>query len=1402
MAAVVPPQTPQRPLPGGYVQTPAVQQQPPPPATIFAQQLASLRNQPPPPTQQSGNNDANQAAGGAQQSATSNIDRAANAINEALYLESARFPGLESYITQGISGTYETPPNSAWLPFQRLKLYDLPQAIIEQANQTSTGLMMGLFPEIGHCWAAMDNCLYLWDYKVQGAELIGFEENPFTITSVKLVKPKPGVFVKQITDLIVVSTSENMMLLGVAANTTPTGNSSLVLYNTKMAIPTRGLNVQHIEGSKKDGRIFFLASEGEDIFEFYYQQDEGWFSGKTHRLCHTRSQYDFVPAPVKAVGSFIGGVQKQKKLIKLILDDSRGLLYTLSSTSEIKVWSIRPNSVALALARPLQSLLQNTGHFSGNTRLLYDEGENRVCLVGLDAIPATEAGKLTLVATTNTGCRLYLSTTRGYGYQADGQNAPTSMQILHIRFPPKDPSAPPTQPLQHASPMGGAAGGAPFGGSANTATAQGNVDVNSQYLKNTESAQRFPPGYFLAAQPNFASSGSDQRSRVFCCAPDFARLKNPQDHSSHNSRFVEFGQWIDLSSWFAGASIADGKEWTGAGNGGVMGTAGFGNEMALQFSSQTSTEIAIMTGVGVQTIRRRRLVDILAGVLRYGNADTEGEEGGVKRFVSHYGRAETAATAIAVACGQGMDVTGEGSGRVSSVTDSDVLEAARKAFIEQGGKPEFSANAAGSADPVDSVTPSPRYQGLALYVSRLVRGVWKSTILKDDVKPGMPPTVVSTVNLEILRTMQRDLASLKEFLDRNKPFIEGLSGSSALNRVATRGEEFALQGEHRAMQSILSLIGSIGEGLNFVLVLFDEKIDDILALLAPKTRGKTKQLTFESLFVSPDGKELAKELVKAIVNRNIANGSNVDTVAEALRRRCGTFCSSEDVVIFKAQEQVKRASEAGGQSESGRVLLNESQRLFSKVAGSLGQEHLQWAIQQYIGMAFYAGAIQLCLTVAGERDRARRALGWLREGMSDSDPRYGAFDQRKQCYDLIFEIIKSLDQATESQPAEIDGRWSLAAKRRAEAYDVVNESEDAVFQTCLFDWYVAQGREDRLLDIGSPFVVEYLKQRSREQREAADLLWRYYAHHNDFLAAAATQVDLAKGFFELSLEERIGYLSRARTNASTRQSALMDSRGSKQQLLREISDLLDVAAIQDDLLQRMKAEPRLTGERRQQVLQELERSRILPVDELFNGYTDQAGYHDLNLLIYQVADHRNPADIKASWEQLVQSEHDRSIAEGDLAHAYERVGLKVQDLGRRLGMSDATFPIQILLPLLERYAIEPQEVMPPPTWAVALFFELDVPHASLLPVLENMYYGNEHPFTGSKRKVLAGHMVFLIAQWMRESERRGERVPLGSEESAALASDCLASLVRSRDLDPERKREAEEIVGWLGMSMR
>ena len=870
-------QTPMRPLPGGFINTPA------PTPTIFASQAAQLRQNAPvaAPADNTTNNGSPAAETG-----MSNIERAARAIKATLAQEAA-FPELEKYVCTGKSDEYEMPTSPAWLPYQKLRMYDLPSAIIEQANQTVGGLQMGVMPGLSHCWAVMDNCLYLWDYTVQNPELIGYEENPHPITAVKLVKPKPGVFVKEITHLIVVATNDTMLLLGVSTQTTATGAKTVALYNTRMSIHTKGLNVRQIEASNKTGRIFFLDSGSEDIYEFQYQQEEGWFRGKCARVCHTKSNYDFVPPPVKAVTQFFGPHVHQRTFIRIVIDDSRDLMYTLSDLSEIKVWLIR-QQVVVGITRPLLSLLQNLGHFAIQSDLL---SSRDLRIVDIAAISSTEGGKLVLMATTNTGCRLYLSALRGYNARneiVDANNPPFSMQIQHVRFPPKDPNAPAPQQQSSSTAM------TQYGSSSSQ---QSGTENSSRLLTPTDSAYRLPPGYFLA----FQQQDRDRRERVFISAPDFARLKN----NGQETRFVEFGQWLDLPSGHSMVTLATPDFVAHA------SPVGFGNELAVQFD-RAAAEIAIMTADGVQTIRRRRLVDVFASVMRYALTDEEGREGDIKRFVRLYGRGETAATALAVACGQGMDVTSES--RVTAVTEPDVIEAARKVFIDHGGKADYDVNrhVSRDQDPLDAVRPSPRHEGLALYISRLVRSIWMARIVKDLILPGQPPSLAPNVALGTLRTVQRDLNTLSEFLTKNKNFIEGLAGPQEMPRQGTRQDEYALRGEIRAMASLVDVIKNIVEGISFTLVLFDENLVEILKELNNReSQQKVRELTFEALFVTKDGRELAKELVKAIVQRNIKNGSNVDTVAEALRRRCGSFCSADDVVIFKAQEQVTRAQKSG-----------------------------------------------------------------------------------------------------------------------------------------------------------------------------------------------------------------------------------------------------------------------------------------------------------------------------------------------------------------------------------------------------------------------------------------------------------------------------------------------------------
>lgn len=201
------------------------------------------------------------------------------------------------------------------------------------------------------------------------------------------------------------------------------------------------------------------------------------------------------------------------------------------------------------------------------------------------------------------------------------------------------------------------------------------------------------------------------------------------------------------------------------------------------------------------------------------------------------------------------------------------------------------------------------------------------------------------------------------------------------------------------------------------------------------------------------------------------------------------------------------------------------------------------------------------------------------------DPSESYFAFRKQCYDLIANIVVAVDNLAGSEGGR-DGQYSAIGQRRSEAYSVISEATDEVFLTSLYDWYLEQGWSDRLLATKSPFVVTYLVRKSIDDLYHADLLWRYYAQCERYYEAAGVQFQLAQSAFKLSLSRRIEYLGQARANAST--FTPDTGRQSRQKLLQDITNLLDVAAIQDDLLQRLKGDDRISKDSKEVILGEID----------------------------------------------------------------------------------------------------------------------------------------------------------------------------------------------------------------------
>jgi nuclear pore complex protein Nup155 len=58
-------------------------------------------------------------------------------------------------------------------------------------------------------------------------------------------------------------------------------------------------------------------------------------------------------------------------------------------------------------------------------------------------------------------------------------------------------------------------------------------------------------------------------------------------------------------------------------------------------------------------------------------------------------------------------------------------------------------------------------------------------------------------------------------------------------------------------------------------------------------------MSYEELIVAPSGVAAARALVNIVIDQQIGQQIGVDTVSEILQSRCGSFCSTDDVMLYK-----------------------------------------------------------------------------------------------------------------------------------------------------------------------------------------------------------------------------------------------------------------------------------------------------------------------------------------------------------------------------------------------------------------------------------------------------------------------------------------------------------------------
>ncbi|KAJ3158662.1 hypothetical protein HDU86_002627 [Geranomyces michiganensis] len=1208
----------------------------------------------------------------------------------------------------------------------------LPNYVYEQYNSVQCKAFMGLFSEINRVWITMDSRLYLWNFDDNSrTSTTCFADQEQVISTVGLVKPVPGVFLEQIDYILVMATRLEVIILGIAFEQKGNPATQLTIFKTNLSIPSDNEHFLQIEGTD-EGRIFLRTLSGK-LMELVYQANEGWFTRKIRFINHSATALSMV-AP-----TFLRDIGIAEPIYLMAVDKVRKLVYTVSQRNDIQLISLGRNGKGFHRIKTVNDAI--------NCALPGRHGDD----VGIQAIYPLSAGesqKIQMVAITSSGDRLFFTihaaTDRTNGYDTSDNTAgePTTLEIVHALSPVSRIVGP-------------------------------TLAVHESLYSN---------GLLLTA-----TAISQDTDRIYGIG-------------SHNGSVIQQPSkfWIDSYAYHD----EDGKVWQIS----EMPTASTRlqpilakrddpgtllNELATQLDSPARS-FRLLTNQGLWRLKKLRPIDLLCELIA---SSPDQRSGGFEEFFNTYGPAEACAMCIAVAC---KHPASEASFKEYGGKNRAQLESvANRLFDDFGGVPTicqenpsmFDANGGiGYALPTPEVKYSGRHDGLALYLSRLIKSVWKSRIFIKEKR------VMSNFSPASLNDLLIALQNLGQFLAERPAF-------TALPTPESRPKSLdpdAWRAEQESTHNLQHLLRITTETIAFFLMLLDQNLTSLVDQMPGEQQQDLTSLTYEDAVTSQKGLEITRALMAAYIDNQIKEERNVDTVGEELQHVCPSICRQNDVILYKGIECVQTARSQPNVDEQA-VKLKEALTLFFRVMNEIPFNKLAEITETLRDLDALDHIVDLALRWAAVQDVNDGAYG--NSGFAAADPRAsvrgGPADphrpqndyqesgliRRRRAYEIVFATLESLEN--ESGHGYARQRVGAASSAFGTPHDQHARSEalrqhlirraisvdDRYFHEAFYTWLIDQNRADELLHLNTRYLESFLKQ-GADDPDRAELLARFYVYHERYADGARCYRHLAE-YPGLDFDTRLGHLNFAVVQART---SIAAERESYRPEMEEILEEADVAQVQVDLLDALQdgrwKELGLSEESWANV-----RDRFLTMNEIYNQYAKPLKLYEVQLHALHVSELSHIQHYAESvWSSLIRKTRDDAEAAG--RDPFAALQDKVRQIGRKFHSDENVFPIPFLINKLEQECYEAalaDRPTPESGWVVHVLRPLNTPYSIMFRSYNQIFNDKLPPWSSNPAlRFLLEDIVVLISDWLRERTGYGLHDNVGGLASSSSSSSSLS----------------------------
>ncbi|KAI8645641.1 Nup133 N terminal like-domain-containing protein [Parasitella parasitica] len=983
-------------------------------------------------------------------------------------------PDLATLLNGSPSEAYIKPLLNPDEEFVQTNRIPIPRRFFDRIvdSDTQCRCFMGLLPEVGRAWLTIDCALYIWSLTDEN-DYYEYSDQDQIIVKVELVKPKSNVFGDHIKHVLVLSTPLQIILLAVATNQAPTGTNmdTISLFATNLSMPADDEQMEQIGGTD-EGRIFMIGKSG-SMYEVEYNNPMKWFS-RCRLINRTESTFMcLLPSPVRYF------VPAQPQARSFVIDNERKVLYILyrrTDAIEVVYLGDRTNNY-----KPIFTLSNIRDNALSQCRQ-----QNRICnssdfdLESLHVISRAESKRIHLMAVTTTGYRLYFShyrdSFRGTGYGSQLPTEPNTLELGHIRLPP---------PVLARS-----AGQLP------PITAQTYYDC----------------GIYISVWPKTDTSATiriDSVTSATAAQPPTSAIGVMAMGNRPAYSEVDISVEIDETVM----SVTETNQH-------LVGRH-YLKEISQQWADPPR-QFIVLTTLSVLFFSRLRPVDILYKIFL--KAREEFDTNLIQSFFERYGQIQACAMCLSIGC---------------SSDENDIVIKANDTFFAYGGLPtstlpaQLQGNHLGRAIGQTDVAFSGKHDGFVLYFARIVSPVWKLKVFTNYGNDTHAHIIYTQMQSTVSNTKD-NLSRLKDFMDRNPKFHDSVKFSDARYQSTDRNLALLESAEQKSVHALYLMLVQCIESLSFIEFLFDSTLQAIISDHLHHTfQTKIYDLDINAILTKSEGRELIRELVIATIAKyeSLYAQGGFDFVSNHLGRFCSTFFSTGDISFFKGIEYLRRAMH--DESDYERIdSLKHSLFHLKEAANSITDAKMEPIRIIYQESSFHVGILELALARAQQMDPENQALKVYESPSEKSEAATNFLDARSSSYRHIFFALQDLVLISKNGvPANrvpipaivayIDNVFATALK-----------SDDKVFHYQLYNWFLEQGLEFKLLTFETPYLISYFENFIPDKQRSLRFLARYHMQKFEYLKASRCLHQLATlPSPTMNLHERVDLLIQAATNA-------------------------------------------------------------------------------------------------------------------------------------------------------------------------------------------------------------------------------------------------------------------------------